>query len=149
MMNTINSPRLDAYLKEYSESHQNVTNIKIHNVCVPAIMWSVLGFLHTFSLFGAFTFAQLFIIGSLFFYASLKNSKIVISMALISLIMLISFNFVPNVRWTSLGIFIIAWIGQFYGHKIEGKKPSFFKDLLFLLIGPIWVFKKWFPSLIA
>ena len=46
--------------------------------------------------------------------------------------------------YTSLGIFVIAWIGQFYGHKVEGKKPSFFKDLQFLLIGPAWVFEKLF-----
>ncbi len=44
--------------------------------------------------------------------------------------------------YVSLAIFIIAWIGQFYGHKIEGKKPSFIKDLQFLLIGPAWVFEK-------
>jgi len=43
---------------------------------------------------------------------------------------------------TSLILFIVAWIGQFYGHKLEGKKPSFFKDLQFLLIGPAWVFEK-------
>ncbi len=43
---------------------------------------------------------------------------------------------------TSLAIFVIAWIGQFYGHKVEGKKPSFLKDLQFLLIGPAWVFEK-------
>jgi uncharacterized membrane protein YGL010W len=36
----------------------------------------------------------------------------------------------------------LAWIGQFYGHKIEGKKPSFLKDLEFLLIGPLWVIQK-------
>jgi uncharacterized membrane protein YGL010W len=30
-------------------------------------------------------------------------------------------------------------VGQFIGHKIEGKKPSFFKDILFLLIGPLWL----------
>ena len=35
--------------------------------------------------------------------------------------------------------FIVAWIGQFIGHKIEGKKPAFFKDLQFLLIGPVWL----------
>ena len=34
---------------------------------------------------------------------------------------------------------MIAWIGQFIGHKIEGAKPSFFEDLQFLLIGPAWV----------
>jgi uncharacterized membrane protein YGL010W len=48
---------------------------------------------------------------------------------------------------TSVAIFIIAWIGQFYGHKVEGKKPSFLKDVQFLLIGPAWllhfIYRKW------
>jgi uncharacterized membrane protein YGL010W len=39
----------------------------------------------------------------------------------------------------SVGIFVTAWVGQFIGHHIEGKKPSFFKDLLFLMIGPMWL----------
>jgi uncharacterized membrane protein YGL010W len=39
----------------------------------------------------------------------------------------------------SVSVFVIAWIGQFVGHKIEGKKPSFFDDLRFLLIGPLFV----------
>lgn len=38
-----------------------------------------------------------------------------------------------------LAVFVITWIFQFIGHKIEGKKPSFLKDLQFLLIGPIWL----------
>lgn len=42
----------------------------------------------------------------------------------------------------ALAIFIVAWIGQFYGHKVEGQKPSFLKDLIFLLIGPLWVLEK-------
>lgn len=46
--------------------------------------------------------------------------------------------------YTSIAIFIVAWIGQFYGHHIEGAKPSFLKDLQFLLIGPAWVMKKIF-----
>jgi len=53
------------------------------------------------------------------------------------------------VRYVSIAVFVVAWIGQFYGHKVEGKKPSFFKDLLFLLIGPIWVLKKFAPNLVA
>ena len=40
---------------------------------------------------------------------------------------------------TSVVIFIVAWIGQFVGHAVEGKRPSFFKDLQFLLIGPLWL----------
>ena len=40
---------------------------------------------------------------------------------------------------TSIVIFVIAWIGQFIGHAVEGKRPSFFKDVQFLLIGPLWL----------
>jgi uncharacterized membrane protein YGL010W len=40
---------------------------------------------------------------------------------------------------TSVVIFVVAWIGQFVGHAVEGKRPSFFKDLQFLLIGPLWL----------
>jgi len=36
-------------------------------------------------------------------------------------------------------IFVLAWIGQFIGHAVEGKRPSFFKDLQFLMIGPLWL----------
>ena len=46
--------------------------------------------------------------------------------------------------FVSLLVFIVAWIGQFYGHKVEGKKPSFIKDLQFLLVGPAWVMYKIF-----
>ena len=43
----------------------------------------------------------------------------------------------------SLAVFVLACIG----HKIEGEKPSFFKDLQFLFIGPVWclvfLLRKW------
>ena len=49
-------------------------------------------------------------------------------------------NIIPLSLWKiSLFVFTIAWIGQFVGHKIEGKKPSFFQDIQFLLIGPAWL----------
>ena len=46
----------------------------------------------------------------------------------------------------SIGVFVIAWIGQFYGHNIEGKKPSFLKDIQFLMIGPAWVVENLFSK---
>jgi uncharacterized membrane protein YGL010W len=45
----------------------------------------------------------------------------------------------PAILPLSVAIFVLAWIGQFIGHKIEGKKPSFFDDVRFLLIGPLFV----------
>lgn len=132
---------LSSYLTAYSESHQNQKNIRIHNVCVPAIMWSLLGVLHTWSL------SYVLVAAALIYYSFFKNVKVLAAMALVSVTMLLSFNFVPALPQVSIFVFVVAWIGQFYGHKIEGKKPSFLKDLQFLLIGPVWVLFKLFPLL--
>lgn len=137
---------LESYLDEYSESHQNPINIKIHNICVPAILWSLLGFLSTVPMHNQFSAAHLLALISLIFYSSFKNLRLIISMLLIVSISFISFEFIPSLRLISAIVFIIAWFGQFYGHNVEGKKPSFFKDLLFLLIGPVWVLKKLAPK---
>src|SRR5690606_42157951 len=48
----------------------------------------------------------------------------------------------PALWLVCLLIFIISWIGQFIGHKIEGKRPSFLISLKFFLIGPIWLLTK-------
>lgn len=139
---------LESYLNEYSESHQNPLNIKIHNICVPAIFWSLLGFLSTMIIYNQLNAAHLLTLISLIFYSSFKNFKLLLMMSVAVIISFISFEFVPALRLTSMAVFIAAWIGQFYGHKVEGKKPSFFKDLLFLLIGPVWVLKKTLPSIL-
>ena len=70
---------------------------------------------------------------ALIYYAFLKNVRVFATMAFITIVMVESFQLVPQVFLTSLCVFVIAWIGQFYGHKIEGKKPSFLQDLQFLL----------------
>ncbi|MGZ3725585.1 MAG: Mpo1 family 2-hydroxy fatty acid dioxygenase [Pseudobdellovibrio sp.] len=133
---------LDSYLSEYAESHQHPLNVQLHNICVPAIMWSLLGFLSTFKVSSEFNAGILFAIVSLIFYALLRNLKVFVVLTLVVVLCFLTFQLVPALRLTSTVVFILAWLGQFYGHKIEGKKPSFFKDLLFLLVGPVWVLKK-------
>jgi uncharacterized membrane protein YGL010W len=137
---------LENYLSEYSESHQNITNILIHKFCVPAIMFSVFGLLKALPVPESWplwldwsTFAAL---AALIFYARLKNFKVFFFMFVFILIQIAILEMLrPRFFILCLLIFIVAWIFQFIGHKIEGKKPSFFKDMLFLLIGPIWVIK--------
>lgn len=121
------------WLDEYSESHQNSTNKSIHWVCVPAILFALIGILAHFS---AFITAILLAL-SLVFYARLD---IVLAVAMAALILMMAWLIwiLPVGVGFYIGVFIVAWIGQFYGHKVEGKKPSFFKDLQFLLIGPLW-----------
>ena len=152
---------MQQWLDKYGESHQNHTNKLIHWICVPAIFFSVLGLLwsipHQFLIdllpfMGNFAnFATLAIIICSLFYLRL-SIPIFLGMVLIAVVFLsicnwIDTNFSTPLWVVSLTIFILAWIGQFIGHKIEGEKPSFIDDIKFLLIGPAWLLSFVFSSL--
>lgn len=124
---------ISEWLDEYSESHQNKTNKLIHWVCVPTIFFSIVGILAHFSAL----LTTLLLVLSFIFYARL-DLVLAVAMAALMLVMAWLIYVLPVGMGFYIVIFVLAWIGQFYGHKIEGKKPSFFKDLQFLLIGPIW-----------
>ncbi len=135
--------RLENYLHEYSLSHQNKTNIIIHKISVPTIMFSVIGILKAFPVPLDWPlwldWSTITIIGALIYYASFKNLRVFFSMVALILAQVAFLEFLrPHFFILCLLLFITAWIFQFIGHKIEGKKPSFFSDLRFLLIGPIW-----------
>ena len=42
----------------------------------------------------------------------------------------------------SLGLFVVGWVFQFIGHAIEGNQPAFFKNPLYLLVGPVWLLRR-------
>mgnify|MGYP001548268123 CR=1 FL=1 len=141
---------LEALLIEYGDSHQNKTNLKLHMVCVPLIEWSLLGLLslipHPWP--GVVNIADLFGLFALLYYVQFKNWKAVLGSAVmlafyLGVIALLSQHSLMHRFILYFGVFAIAWVGQFVGHHIEGKKPSFFKDLFFLLIGPLWVLEEY------
>lgn len=137
------------WLGEYGESHQNPTNELLHWICVPPIVLSVMGFLWSAPVPAALAavspwlnWATLATAAALIYYLLL--SPALAAGALLSFVMLLSITHtlagLPWPLWgTSLVIFVVAWTGQFVGHAVEGKRPSFFKDLQFLLIGPLWL----------
>lgn len=133
------------WLDAYGESHQNPLNKTIHWVCIPWIMISLLGLLA--SIPSPFANPWLHwgtgLIAVAIVYYAMLSVPLAIGMAVIGSIMLgitAGLAHLPMPLWlSSLIIFVVAWIGQFIGHKIEGKKPSFFEDLQFLLIGPMWL----------
>lgn len=144
--------KLDQLLAEYGESHQNSTNKLIHWIAVPSIVFSLLGLIWAIPMpafmanYPYFNWASLVIAFSLYYYWRLSA---ILAFAMILVTGLFSFLIVQleyqeqaggMAMWKVFGlVFIVAWIFQFVGHKIEGKKPSFIKDLQFLLIGPIWL----------
>ena len=127
---------IDLLLAQYSESHLHPANELIHFICVPVIVFTLLGLLWAIHplLAVAATLA------SLCYYARL-SMPFALGMLLMAAVMLAVLAALPpeTVLPLSLAVFVLAWIGQFIGHKIEGKKPSFFDDLRFLLIGPLFV----------
>ena len=135
------------WVSSYGESHQNPTNKKIHWICVPLIMFTLLGLLSLVK-FEIERFqinlSYILIILAWLFYLRLSIA-ISIGMFLVSIIQLFIIYYleinlsVSVLLYLYSGVFIVSWIGQFIGHKIEGEKPSFFEDLQFLLIGPAWL----------
>src|SRR5215203_1559361 len=145
--------RIDYLLQEYGESHQNVTNKAIHWICVPLIFFSIVGLIASIPAKGLERFlgngnpyanwAAVVMILVLVYYTTL-SIPLSFGMLLFGVLCLFLTKVIAQANvaplWLiSVIIFILAWIGQFYGHKVEGKKPSFFKDVQFLLIGPAWL----------
>ncbi|MDX1629539.1 MAG: Mpo1-like protein [Fulvivirga sp.] len=145
--------RIDQLLQEYGDSHQNQTNKLIHWICVPLIFLSVVGFIWSIpsifiqeilSYHNPYLNWASIILGVVVFYYLSLSWQLGLGMAVFSVICLfivrqVELLGIAPVWQIALIVFVLAWIGQFYGHKVEGKKPSFFKDLQFLLIGPAWL----------
>ena len=143
------------WLREYSVTHRHPVNKQIHQICVPAIFWSALALLWAcptptvIAPIPWLNWAMIVSVPVLLFYLSL-GPKYFIGMAFATAATFYS-CYQLEINGYRLGVialvvFAAAWLGQFYGHKIEGKSPSFFTDLLFLLIGPLWVIEKLFPT---
>ena len=137
----ISKRSLAQWLSEYTISHQNLINKKIHWLCVPTIFVSILGIGMSFSVRFTLVLSALVLL----FYMRL-STPLFLAMGIFILICLAVITVLPWGFKVWASIFIVAWIGQFVGHKIEGKKPSFFEDLQFLLIGPAWVVNSLMPN---
>ena len=138
---------IEKWLSEYGESHRHPV---IHKIGVPAI---VCGLLALFSLVSVGSIVEIIPISRLnlahlicfivLIYYAMLSFKLALGMSFFSFSMLyaidiLSQDFNISLFFPSITLFVSAWILQFIGHKIEGKRPSFFQDLQFLLIGPLW-----------
>jgi len=144
-MRTINQ-----WLTEYDASHRNSTNKALHWVCVPVIVWCVIGLLWSLptpaplrAVSPTVNWATISVVAAIAYYA-LLSVRLALGAAMAFLAMLWSIDSLnrsgtPPLWAVCIGLFVLAWVGQFIGHAIEGKRPSFFKDIQFLLIGPLWL----------
>ncbi|MGH8496511.1 MAG: DUF962 domain-containing protein [Gammaproteobacteria bacterium] len=139
----------EQWLDEYGESHRNATNKLLHWVCVPLIVLSLVGLLWSIPVPQAFedispalNWATAFLMAAVVYYFVLSTSLAIGMVPVLAAIVLIVIwldSLEPPLWLISAAIFAAAWVGQFIGHAIEGKRPSFFKDIQFLMIGPAWL----------
>lgn len=137
--------KIDTLLNHYGLSHTHATNELIHFIAIPAIMLSLTGL--AFALHPAL--ALVFLAASMVYYARL-SWRFTGCMLLFSSIMLAVVDALEArglLLSVSLAVFVVAWIFQFIGHRIEGKKPSFFEDVQYLWVGPLFVLSKLFLRL--
>ena len=142
---------VDRWLGNYSEDHRNSTNILIHWICVPAILWTAIAMLWVVpvpaTLGRAGLWAGVAMFAALSFYLRLSK-PLGFAMLLTFVVYGLLTEFLyrtlgpTQLLWLAAAIFVIAWIAQFVGHRIEGKKPSFLTDMAYLLIGPAWIVAK-------
>lgn len=137
-------------LDEYGESHQNPRNKLIHWICVPVIVWTVIALLWAVPFPSALqsdvipvNWATIALLLAQVYYFRL-STRLAIGVLMFNVLLLwitaIVDQAAPWPLWlVAVVLFVLAWTGQFIGHVIEGKRPSFFKDLQFLLIGPAWL----------
>jgi len=139
----------DAWFDEYGESHRHATNKFLHWICVPAIVLSVMGLLWEIpaprvldEISPWLNWATLVTAAALFYYFAISIRLGIAMVPALGLLLyaVYALDQLETPLWMlSIAIFVVAWIGQFIGHAIEGKRPSFFKDVQFLLIGPLWL----------
>ena len=150
---------LQQLLDAYAVSHQNKTNKIIHYFCVPAILFSIVGLLMSIPsglitsvtgienpLFANWGVVSLIPLMIFYIRLSLKMTFLILSFAILCILGNFQLALQMSLWKASVVIFVIAWIVQFYGHKIEGKKPSFLDDIKFLLVGPAWILDHVFKS---
>lgn len=139
------------WLDSYSADHQNPINQRLHWLCVPPIVWSVIALLWTipvparFLQPGAWAVLAMFLAFAWYWKRSHRlGGGLLLAFGALALLTGVLFNRLGAVdlRWLALGVFVVAWIGQFIGHRFEGRRPSFLTDLSYLLVGPAWLMEK-------
>ncbi|THD07663.1 DUF962 domain-containing protein [Rhodanobacter lindaniclasticus] len=144
------------WIDSYSADHRDPTNQMFHWFCVPPIVWSVIALLWAtpvpFTALRPGSWAVLVMVLAFYWYWK-RSHRLAVGLLIAFAVLGLLTNFLywrlgaQTLAWWAVGVFVVAWIGQFIGHKYEGRKPSFLTDLSYLLVGPAWLMSKLYRKL--
>jgi uncharacterized membrane protein YGL010W len=129
--------RIDQLLAHYSLSHQHPVNERIHFLAVPLIMLTLIGLM--FEIHPAV--AYVFLAASMVYYLRLSLVFSAVMAVWTALMLMVVFAMGEHRLLICVSVFVGAWVLQFIGHKLEGQKPSFFEDVQYLWVGPLFVLR--------
>lgn len=135
--------RIDQLLAHYEASHRHPVNEAIHMVAIPVIMLSMVGLLHAGHPIAAYGFVA----ASLVYYLRLSPVFLMAMTGVSALTLTLVHLMGPTRLPLCVALFVGGWIAQFIGHKVEGRKPSFFEDIQYLWVGPLFVLSRVFRRL--
>jgi uncharacterized membrane protein YGL010W len=146
---------VDRFFAAYADDHRHPTNQGLHVLCVPAIVWSLLALLYCIPLGAGLptgSLAAVMAVASVAFWLWLSlplglGAGVLMALSWGSVAALHAASGTPALAVIGAAVFVVAWVGQFIGHHIEGRRPSFFTDLVYLMIGPVWVLAKGYRRL--
>lgn len=130
--------------REYGSYHQDNRNRACHAIGIPLIVLGIMGLAHHVSL-GPVDLAIPIAVAILIYYAVLDLGGALLSTVIFAALYLIAIRFGWQVN---LGAFILGWVFQLVGHRFEGTKPKFLENLVYLAIGPLYIFEEMFSLLL-
>lgn len=123
---------------EYASYHNDRRNRVCHAFGIPLIILGVMGLLAHVRI-GPIDLAVVLAALTLAYYATIDVRGALISLLVFAVLYLAG----VRLPWeVSLGAFVVGWAFQLVGHRIEGTKPKFLDNLIYLLVGPLYIFEE-------
>jgi len=141
---------LDKVISDYESFHKDPLNIRIHIICIPLIILSIVGILNAIpTTLGGLGIGHIVCFLYSSYYVFYARPYLLSCFSMFAVLIAIDFFLakLPIQLYLSINVFlfVVCWILQFWGHKKEGNKPAFIdnKETAFhsTFMAPIMVIK--------
>ncbi|MCI0416117.1 DUF962 domain-containing protein, partial [bacterium] len=130
--------KVDSHLSDYAFYHQTRGNKVCHFIGIPLIMFSLMALLRPLTLLGSITAAELLILLTFAYYMTL-DFRLAIGMLVVSVALDAAAWKLADLRIGLIAL-IVGWVFQGIGHAVyEKRSPAFTRNLVHLLIGPVFL----------
>ena len=129
--------RVDSLLADYGAHHRTPGNLVCHAFGVTLIVFGIVAMLGAIPI-GPANVAEALIAAVVAYYATLD---LALAAAMLGIFAMLDVAARAVGDWrVGAAAFVVGWIFQAVGHSVfERNRPAFFKNLLHLLVGPLFL----------